>query len=138
MFRSAITRLKAAEQSGNLYGALAVGGAAYAASLYMSASNDQQLRQELDVRAPAMLRPAPAIANADPLWTGEVTVTAQGLNGPVMLRGQRQGDIVEILAEAEPVAGDPGGKSYLSCRSKRTGATGLYPVHWIRRLDDTS
>ena len=40
------------------------------------------------------------------------------------------------VAEPEPVVGDPGGKSYLSCRSKRTGATGLYPVHWIRRIEE--
>ena len=42
----------------------------------------------------------------------------------------------EPLSEPEPVVGDPGGKSYLSCRSKRTGATGLYPVHWIRRIEE--
>ena len=135
MLRSALSRIRAAEQSGSLYGALAIAGAGTAAMLYLREQNDVALRQELD--AVALPRHTPATpANAEALWTGEVTTTAQGLNGPVMLRGQRRGDVVEILSEPEPVVGDPGGKSYLSCRSKRTGATGLYPVHWIRRIEE--
>ena len=134
---NAAARIRAAEQSGSLYGALAIAGAGTAAMLYLREQNDVALRHaRLDaVALPTRIPPATP-ANAEALWTGEVTTTAQGLNGPVMLRGQRRGDLVEILSEPEPVVGDPGGKSYLSCRSKRTGATGLYPVHWIRRIEE--
>ena len=88
--------------------------------LYLREQNDVALRQGFGRWALPRHTPATP-ANAEALWTGEVTTTAQGLNGPVMLRGQRRGDLVEILSEPEPVVGDPGGKSYLSCRSKRTG-----------------
>ena len=137
MLRSALSKIRAAEQSGSLYGALAIAGAGTAAMLYLREQSDVALRQELDaVGYRSDIRQRLAAANAEALWTGEVTTTAQGLNGPVMLRGQRRGDLVEILSEPEPVVGDPGGKSYLTCRSKKTGATGLYPVHWIRRIEE--
>ena len=90
--RSVFSKIRAAEQSGSLYGALAIAGAGTAAMLYLREQNDVALRQELD--AVALPRHTPATpANAEALWTGEVTTTAQGLNGPVMLRGQRRGDV---------------------------------------------
>ena len=50
--RSVFSKIRAAEQSGSLYGALAIAGAGTAAMLYLREQNDVALRQELDaVRA---------------------------------------------------------------------------------------
>ena len=120
------SKIRAAEQSGSLYGALAIAGAGTAAMLYLREQNDVALRQELD--AVALPRHTPATpANAEALWTGEVTTTAQGLNGPVMLRGQRRGDVVEILSEPGARRRRPGWKSYLSCRIQKNRRHRLVP-----------
>ena len=63
------------------------------------------------------------------MWAGRVQRAERGLlEGPLMLRGARAGDLVEVSAEG---VGPDG--AYVFARHAASGASGLYPKGWIER-----
>ena len=140
--RALLARLRSWEQSGSLYLGLGCATAAAAASLWcagrLEVEQTRRLRAEFDIAASQALRAArheqyeqhEHDRSRSAIWSGVLTRSQAGLNGPAMLPGARQGMRVEVLEEG---VGDGG--SYVRCREPG-GTSGLYLRSWVARTDE--
>ena len=105
--------LRAAHQSGALYGVGALASATVAGGLLLAeqweVSSRNSLQEELDLFAARELRKAhreadektTKLRDAAPLWSGVLTQADASLQGPSMLRGAKHGTAVECVLPAD-------------------------------------
>jgi hypothetical protein len=137
-----LARLRVLERSGALYLGLGAASAAGAGLLYTASQREarqwRELGSEFDAAAAAAMRQHGndrEARNAEDrgrpvLWSGVITATMPGCDGPAMLAGARNGARVEVLQED---VGDRG--AYVRCREPG-GTSGLYLRQWIAKDGD--
>ena len=118
----------------------AVGSAAGAGGLYWASERDRQRRADLmrefegrlaaarvQARDETVVRLA-ALEGKQTLWTGKLLAVDHRLQGHLMLRGCRVGQVIDILEEG---VGQDG--RYLTCIDRNTGAVGMHLSEWVER-----
>jgi hypothetical protein len=140
MLRRAFTTLRTRDHSGNLYLAGMVGSAAGAGGLYWASERDRQRRADLMREFEGRLAAArvqaqeetearkAALEGKQTLWTGKLLAVDHRLQGHLMLRGCRVGQVIDILEEG---VGQDG--RYLTCIDRNTGAVGMHLSEWVER-----
>lgn len=129
-----------AEESGNCYALAGTVTGLAAANEYMSYKRNQRNRLEMwleleersIMHTQRMALEASEPPPSEPDWRGTVVKSKPlMLLGDVMLRGARVGQEVEVLAEDQGLEG-----GFLQCRNVQSGAVGLYPTSWVRRIPE--